>query len=137
MDLDKLPINAFDCVVLATLVVGIMRGRKHGMSEELIGLVTWMAVVIVCAMVYEPAGQWFAQSSPFSLLASFLMVYIAGALLILSIWLFYPPVYYIMLWSSRYRYPVNWTLLFTAGVALNHVYSKWFARQAVARGAAQ
>jgi hypothetical protein len=27
-------------------------------------------------------------------------------------------VYYIMLWSSRYRYPVNWTLMFTAGVAL-------------------
>jgi len=88
MDLDKLPINAFDCVVLATLVVGIMRGRKHGMSEELIGLVTWMAVVIVCAMVYEPAGQWFAQSSPFSLLASFLLVYISGALLILSFFAF-------------------------------------------------
>jgi uncharacterized membrane protein required for colicin V production len=89
MDLDKLPINVFDFVVLATLVIGIMRGRKHGMSEELIGLVTWLAVVIVCAMVYEPAGQWFAQSSPFSLLASFLMVYIAGALLILAFFAFF------------------------------------------------
>lgn len=84
MTLDNLPINVFDCVVLATFVIGIMRGRKHGMSEELIGLVTWLVVVSVCAMVYEPAGQWFAQTSPFSLLASFLMVYIAGALLILS-----------------------------------------------------
>jgi uncharacterized membrane protein required for colicin V production len=85
MDLDKLPINAFDLVVLVTIVVGIMRGRKHGMSEELIGLVKWLAVVIGCAFIYEPAGQWFAQSSPFSLLASFLLVYIAAALLILSI----------------------------------------------------
>jgi uncharacterized membrane protein required for colicin V production len=84
MGLDKLPINVFDCVVLATLVVGLMRGRKHGMSEELMGLVKWLAVVIGCALVYEPAGQWFANSSPFSLLASFLMVYICGALLILS-----------------------------------------------------
>lgn len=88
MDLDKLPINVFDCVVLATLLMGLLRGRKHGMSEELIGLITWLAVVIGCAMVYEPAGQWFAKSSPFSLLASFLMVYIAGALLILSLFAF-------------------------------------------------
>jgi uncharacterized membrane protein required for colicin V production len=85
MDLDKLPINAFDLVVLVTIVIGIMRGRKHGMSEELIGLVKWLAVVIGCAFIYEPAGQWFAQSSPFSLLASFLLVYIAAALLILSL----------------------------------------------------
>jgi uncharacterized membrane protein required for colicin V production len=89
MDLDKLPINVFDCVVLATLLIGLMRGRKHGMSEELMGLITWLAVVIGCAMVYEPAGQWFAKSSPFSLLASFLMVYIAGALLILSLFAFF------------------------------------------------
>ncbi len=88
MNLDKLPINVFDCVVLATLVVGLMRGRKHGMSEELMGLLKWLSVVIVCATVYEPAGQWFAQSSPFSLLASFLFVYTAGALLILSLFAF-------------------------------------------------
>jgi uncharacterized membrane protein required for colicin V production len=88
MDLDKLPINAFDCIVLAILAMGLLRGRKHGMSEELMGLVTWLAVVIVCAMVYEPAGQWFARSSPFSLLASFLFVYTAGALLILSFFAF-------------------------------------------------
>jgi hypothetical protein len=43
-----------------------------------------------------------------------------AALLILSMWLFYPPVYYVMVWSSRYRYPINWTLLLTAAVALNH-----------------
>ncbi len=88
MDLDKLPINVFDCVVLATLGIGLFRGRKHGMSEELMGLVKWLAVVIVCAMVYEPAGQWFAKTSPFSLLASFLFVYAAGALLILSLFAF-------------------------------------------------
>jgi len=84
MDLDKLPINVFDFVVLATLVLGLLRGRKHGMSEELIGLVKWLAVVVGCAMVYEPAGQWFANASPFSLLASFLMVYITAMLLILA-----------------------------------------------------
>jgi uncharacterized membrane protein required for colicin V production len=85
MSLDKLPVNAFDCIVLAVLVIGLMRGRKHGMSEELIGLVKWLAVVIGCAFVYEPAGQWFASTSPFSLLASFIMVYVTVGLLILSL----------------------------------------------------
>ena len=84
MSLDKLPINVFDLVVAATLLVGLLRGRKHGMSEELMGLLKWLAVVAGCAFVYEPAGQWFAQTSPFSLLASFLMVYIAAALVILG-----------------------------------------------------
>ena len=88
MSLDKLPINLFDCVVLATFVVGLLRGRKHGMSEELIGLAKWLAVVIGCAFLYEPAGQWFASTSPFSLLASFMIVYIAAALAILSIFAF-------------------------------------------------
>lgn len=85
MSLDKLPINVFDFAVAAILITGLLRGRKHGMSEELTGLVKWLAVVIGCALVYEPAGQWFANSSPFSLLASFMMVYIAMALLILGL----------------------------------------------------
>jgi uncharacterized membrane protein required for colicin V production len=84
MSLDKLPINAFDCVVLVVLTLGLLRGRKHGMSEELVGLVTWLAVVIGCAFVYQPAGEWFAQATPFSLLASFIMVYITAMLLILG-----------------------------------------------------
>lgn len=88
MSLDKLPINVFDCVVLAVFVLGLMRGRKHGMSEELVGLITWLAVVVGCAFAYEPAGQWFAKTSPFSLLASFIMVYITVALFILSVFAF-------------------------------------------------
>ena len=52
----------------------------------------------------------------------------AAALLILSIWLFYPPLYYIVLWSSRYRYPINWTLMLTTAVALSHAISVVKAR---------
>jgi hypothetical protein len=47
----------------------------------------------------------------------------AAALLILGIWICYPPVYYIMLWSSRYRYPINWTFMLTAAVALDYALS--------------
>ncbi|MEO8593008.1 MAG: hypothetical protein ABI759_06790 [Candidatus Solibacter sp.] len=48
-----------------------------------------------------------------------------SALLILSIWLFYPPVYYVMVWSSRYRYPINWTLLLTAALALDFAWDRF------------
>jgi multisubunit Na+/H+ antiporter MnhC subunit len=47
----------------------------------------------------------------------------AAALLILAMWLLYPPVYYIVLWSSRYRYPLNWTLILTAAVAVEFAIS--------------
>ena len=89
MSLDKLPVNAFDCVVIVVIGFGLWRGRKHGMSEELFGLLKWLAIAIGCAMLYRPAGQWLASSSPFSLLASFLFVYTGAALLILSIFAFF------------------------------------------------
>jgi uncharacterized membrane protein required for colicin V production len=85
MSLDKLPINVFDLVLIVVLSLGIWRGRKHGMSEELLGTVKWVLVVVGCAMLYEPAGKALAQSSPFSLLSSFVMVYVAAALAILGL----------------------------------------------------
>jgi len=77
--------NVFDVVLPIVLILGILRGRKHGMSEELMSLIKWLAIVIGCAYVYEPAGTWLAQTSPFSLLASFMMVYITLGLVILGI----------------------------------------------------
>jgi uncharacterized membrane protein required for colicin V production len=85
MSIDKLPVNVFDCVVIAILVFGVWSGRKHGMSVESIHLLKWLAVVFGCAAIYQPIGEWFASTSLFSRLASFLFVYAAGALLILSL----------------------------------------------------
>jgi hypothetical protein len=45
----------------------------------------WLAILFTCAMVYEPGGHILAQSSPFSLLACFVVVYLGVALLILGI----------------------------------------------------
>jgi len=80
-----MPVNAFDVILLAVLVAGIYRGRKHGMSEELMNLIKWLMIVTGCAMVYVPVGQWLASSSPFSLLYSFMFVYVGAMLLILGI----------------------------------------------------
>jgi uncharacterized membrane protein required for colicin V production len=85
MSLDKLPFNIFDITLVAVIVIGVLRGRKHGMSEELLSLLKWLAVLIGCALIYEPAGHMVAETSPFSLLTSFLIVYIGVGLLILGI----------------------------------------------------
>jgi hypothetical protein len=58
MTLDKLPINAFDLVLVITLATGIARGRKHGMSEELMLLLKWLIILFGCAMIYEPGGKF-------------------------------------------------------------------------------
>ncbi len=84
MNLDILPINFFDLALLGMLALGFLRGRKHGMSEELMHLLKWLTVVVACAFLYEPVGSWLALSSPFSLLSSFMFVYAGAAILILS-----------------------------------------------------
>lgn len=77
------PVNAFDLVVLAVLVGGLLAGRRRGMSEELIGLVKWLVLVAGCALLYQPIGSTFANSSTvFSLLSCYLMAYILAGLLI-------------------------------------------------------
>jgi Uncharacterized membrane protein, required for colicin V production len=86
--MSSLPVNAFDVAVIGIITLGLFRGRKHGMSEELFGLIKWLAVAIGCAMLYKPAGEWLAASSPFSLLSSFIFVYVSAALVILSIFAF-------------------------------------------------
>ena len=87
MSLDQLPVNFFDFVLAAVLVIGVLRGRKHGMSEELLSLLMWLTILFLGALVYEPAGKLLHDSSPFSLLSSHVMVYIASCLLVWGVFL--------------------------------------------------
>ena len=81
--MDKLPFNFFDFVLLAVLVAGVLRGRKHGMSEELLGLFQWLAILIVCALAYEPIGKLFVGS--FTLLFCYIAAYLTAGLVVLIV----------------------------------------------------
>ena len=87
MSMDNLPINLFDLVLVAVLVTGVFRGRKNGMSGELLQLLMWLLIIFGCAAIYEPAGSFLAQSSPLALLTCFLLAYIGGALVIFGLFL--------------------------------------------------
>jgi len=83
MSLDQLPINLFDLVLLVVLAAGIYRGRKHGMSEELLSLLTWLAILFGCALLYQPGAELIRQcTSMFSRLTCYLFAYLGAAALI-------------------------------------------------------
>jgi uncharacterized membrane protein required for colicin V production len=86
MSLDQLPINFFDAVLIAVLLAGIARGRKHGMSEELLSMVQWLFILFGCAVIYEPLGQIIGQfTNMFGRLSCYLVAYVGGALLVLLV----------------------------------------------------
>jgi uncharacterized membrane protein required for colicin V production len=86
MSLDRVFINWFDLVMVIALVVGIYRGRKHGMSEELLLLMKWLIMLFGCAFLYQPLGVMICQVSPvFTQGSANLMAYLAIGLIITAI----------------------------------------------------
>jgi uncharacterized membrane protein required for colicin V production len=84
MSIDSLPFNGFDIFLVAVLVAGVFQGRKRGMSGELLNMVKWLAIMLVCAVAYEPIGAFFGQTvTVFSTLTCYLIAYISAALVVL------------------------------------------------------
>jgi uncharacterized membrane protein required for colicin V production len=80
MHLEHLPLNWFDLMVLIVLMVGLNRGRKHGMSEELMVMTQWLAIIAAGAFLYRPFGDMLAQSSPVSHLFCYIAIYVTAAI---------------------------------------------------------
>ena len=64
-----------DLAVLVVVIAGIFRGRKRGMSEELLDVIKWVMVLVAAAFLTQPAGQMLAEASVFSLLSCYIFVY--------------------------------------------------------------
>ena len=86
MSLDKLPFNGFDLALVVVLLLGITRGRKLGMSGELVSLLRWLAILFGCAFAYRPMGDTFASTTGiFSSLWAYVFAYIFCALVIVGL----------------------------------------------------
>jgi uncharacterized membrane protein required for colicin V production len=70
-------VSWFDLLAAAVLLLGLTRGRRRGMSEELLDVMKWLAILLVGGFFYEPLGNVLAERSVFSLLSSYLAVYLA------------------------------------------------------------
>ncbi|HEY5912673.1 MAG TPA: CvpA family protein [Verrucomicrobiae bacterium] len=80
-----MPINLFDCFLAAFLIAGIIRGRKHGLSEELLRVLKWLTLVCGCALVYRPLGSLMSSAGFLDSWAAFVSAYLGAALVILLV----------------------------------------------------
>jgi uncharacterized membrane protein required for colicin V production len=80
MNFDHVPVNWFDMVVVIVVMIGFNAGRKHGMSEELMATLQWVAIVVAGAFLYKPFGDMLAQSSPVSHLFCYITIYVTAAI---------------------------------------------------------
>ena len=85
MNAAALTVGWIDLMVVTLLVVGIMRGRKRGMSEEVLDLVKWTLIVGCAGFLHEPAGRLLSELSGFGLLYSYLFAYLLIAMIIFSL----------------------------------------------------
>ena len=58
-----MPFNWFDMLVVVVLGFGLFRGRRNGMSKELLPLLEWLVMVPVCGLGY-PMLAGSADRSP-------------------------------------------------------------------------
>ena len=86
--LPNITVSWVDILVLVLLVVGVLHGRKRGMSEELLDIIKWTLIVGLAGLLYEPGGRWLARVSVFSLLFSNVCAYVLVAALIFSLFIF-------------------------------------------------
>jgi len=72
--------NWFDLALVGVLVLGAFRGRKRGMSQELIPLLKWVSLVLVCGLLYRPVAVVIADATVFSMLTASFTAYLGLAL---------------------------------------------------------
>jgi len=70
------PFGWFDLVVVILLVVGFFRGRKHGMSQELLFVLQWLLIVVIGGQYYEPLSKLLFDQGLFGPLACNMIVYL-------------------------------------------------------------
>lgn len=82
MSVSDFQLKWFDLLVLALVAFGIFRGRKRGMSEELLDVFQWLCIVVIGALLYSPLGKTVSHFSGFSPLLSNVIAYTLVALVI-------------------------------------------------------
>ncbi len=83
--------NYFDGIVVVWLLVGVSLGRKHGMTQEILPTLQWLAILVLAGLFYLPFSLVIFQytSGAFNILWSRITAYllIAFATNLLFLWL--------------------------------------------------
>lgn len=66
----------FDIAAVCWLIIGLLWGRKRGISQELLPLLQWIAIVLAAGLLYEPFGLFIHKSTFFTPLWSNVTAYV-------------------------------------------------------------
>jgi uncharacterized membrane protein required for colicin V production len=81
--------NYFDVIVIVWLLIGLLRGRKRGMSQELLPTMQWLGIVVAGGMCYWTFSPIVRQYTQISTLWSNIFAYLLIALGIHLIYLWF------------------------------------------------
>ena len=66
-------------MVVVVVLLGIRKGRRSGMSVELMPMLQWIAIILAGAFLYKPLGDMMADATPMSHLACYITIYVVIA----------------------------------------------------------
>jgi len=74
--LNRLNVNYVDLLVAVWLIIGLMYGRKRGMTQELLPTIQWIAIVVVAGLFYRQLSLLIHQYARFEPLWSNIFAYL-------------------------------------------------------------
>lgn len=77
-----LPLNGFDFLLIVTLIVGFVVGKKRGMSGELLDLFEWLLIIVVCPLYYQDLGKFLSFKSGLPLMYAYMLCFAGIAMAI-------------------------------------------------------
>lgn len=75
----------FDAVMVIALVSGLLYGRKHGLSTELLPTLKWLAIVIVGGSFHRSLGSYLANSMQIQPNLAYVVVYLLLAAIVVGV----------------------------------------------------
>jgi uncharacterized membrane protein required for colicin V production len=76
-------VHPFDLLLALILGIGVFRGRKRGMSEELLDVVEWVVIVVGCGLAYRHVSNLLGAGSMPVIWADILSYLLIGAIIML------------------------------------------------------
>ncbi|HEY4952402.1 MAG TPA: CvpA family protein [Verrucomicrobiae bacterium] len=100
--LDKLPFGWFDVLLVAVLAFGLFRGRKNGMTKEILPMLQWVMTVIVCGLAYGLIGDLIINITAWEKLTSYILGYLLLAFLVYLLFLLIKKAFMARLTGSNF-----------------------------------
>jgi uncharacterized membrane protein required for colicin V production len=82
---DSLPVNWFDATLIIVLGFGLFRGRKNGMTKEILPTFEWLILVAGAGLGYPFLAQYYVSACNLSRLSAALLAYMTIAFVIFLI----------------------------------------------------